>query len=64
VSGEINSVSRYVSHTIWQAIVFLTMLGGIVTTAPAQTSFFGAPKASYDESDYEPSEEESIEISA
>lgn len=64
MSGEINSVSRYVSHTIWQAIVLLTMLGGMVTIAPAQTSFFGAPKASYEESEYEPSEEEPIEISA
>jgi len=64
VSGEINSVSRYVSHTVWQAVVLITMLGGMVTIAPAQTSFFGAPKASYEESEYEPSEEEPIEISA
>ncbi|MDF1742663.1 MAG: hypothetical protein P1V19_03150 [Gimesia sp.] len=64
MSGEINSVSRYVSRTIWQAIVLLTMLGGMLTDAPAQTSFFGAPKASYEELEYEPSEDEPIEVSA
>ncbi|QDT45394.1 LPS-assembly protein LptD [Gimesia alba] len=64
MSGEINSVSRYVSHILWRAFVLITMLGGAATIAPAQTSFFGAPKASYEESEYEPSEEEPIEISA
>ncbi|MCA9022623.1 MAG: hypothetical protein KDA74_20885, partial [Planctomycetaceae bacterium] len=64
MSGEINSVPRYVSHRIWQVIVFLTLLGGPVTVAPAQTSFFGAPKASYEEPEYEPSEKEPIAISA
>lgn len=64
MSGEINSVTRYVSHRIWQVIVFLTLLGGPVTVAPAQTSFFGAPKASYEEAEYEPSEKEPISISA
>ncbi|MCA9014265.1 MAG: hypothetical protein KDA77_02930, partial [Planctomycetaceae bacterium] len=64
MSGEINSVSRYVSRILWQAIVLLTMLGGAATNAPAQTGFFGAPKASYEASEYEPSEKEPIEISA
>ncbi|QDU07240.1 hypothetical protein [Gimesia aquarii] len=64
MSGEINPVSRYISHTIWQAVILLTMLGGLVTIAPAQTSFFGAPKASYEESEYVPPEEAPIEISA
>jgi len=64
VSGEINSVFRYVSLSIWRAIVSFTILGGFATLAPAQTSFFGAPKASYEESEYEPSEQEPIEIEA
>lgn len=64
MSGEINSVFRYVSLSIWRAIVSFTILGGFATLAPAQTSFFGAPKASYEESEYEPSEQEPIEIEA
>lgn len=64
MSGEINSVSRYVSHTIWQAVVLIITLGSLVTIAPAQTSFFGAPKASYEESEYVPPEEAPIEIYA
>lgn len=64
MSGVINPVFRFVTHTIWQAIVLITLLGGAATSAPAQTSFFGAPKTSYEESVYEPSDEEPIEISA
>ncbi|WP_145114607.1 hypothetical protein [Gimesia panareensis] len=42
----------------------IAILGGVATVAPAQTSFFGAPKASYEESEYEPSEQEPIEVEA
>ena len=58
MSGEINSVTRSVSRTIWQAVIFLITLGGMVTIAPAQTSFFGAPKTSYEDSEYIPPEED------
>ncbi|QDU53175.1 LPS-assembly protein LptD [Gimesia panareensis] len=64
MSGEIYSVSRYVSLCIWRVIVSIAILGGVATVAPAQTSFFGAPKASYEESEYEPSEQEPIEVEA
>lgn len=64
MSGETNPVSRYVLRILCRAVVIATMLGGVATIAPAQTSFFGAPKASYEEPEYEPSEEEPIEISA
>ena len=64
MSGEINSDSRYVSLRIWRVILLIAILGGVTTVAPAQTSFFGAPKASYEESEYEPSEQESIQIEA
>lgn len=64
MSGEIYSDSRYVSLRIWRVILLIAILGGVTTVAPAQTSFFGAPKASYEESEYEPSEQESIQIEA
>ncbi|QDV21031.1 LPS-assembly protein LptD [Gimesia panareensis] len=64
MSGEIYSVSRYVSLRIWRVIVSIAILGGVATVAPAQTSFFGAPKASYEEAEYEPSEQEPIEVEA
>jgi lipopolysaccharide assembly outer membrane protein LptD (OstA) len=45
-------------------IVSIAILGGVTTVAPAQTGFFGAPKPSYEEPEYEPSEEEAIKIEA